>query len=762
MYRWLTVAGSLILFAYLLLAATQAQDGAKPVQPRSADIDFFENRIRPIFAEHCYSCHGPQKQKGELRLDSAAAIRKGGESGVLFIPGKPAESLILQAVNYSEELKMPPKQKLPDQAIQLLTEWVQRGAVLPNDEAKAQNAPWKSHWAFQPLLPSALGREGQAERRNGNAIDHFIKAKLQAANLDFAPPADRRTLLRRAKFDLLGLPPTYEEVQQFVNDPASDEAAFATVVDRYLASSHFGERWGRHWLDLARYADNKGYIGVNVDRSYPFAWTYRDWVVNALNQDMPYDRFLVCQLAADQLGLKDDQRDLAAMGFLTVGRRFINNIHDIIDDRIDVTTRTMLGLTVQCSRCHDHKYDPITMADYYGLYGVFNSSKEPDLENMPLLGMKMGGAETEAFEKELAHFKDDLAKWDKDHEADRKDKPIQFGEQRKPFENKIKRLYADHPGAPPRGMVLMDREKPIEPVIFNRGSPGNRGPKVPRQYISFLKRSDDEPFKKGSGRLELAQKIASSDNPLTARVWVNRVWSHLIGQALVRTPSDFGLRSEPPSHPELLDHLAGSLLQSHWSTKALIRQIMLSRTYRQYADSPASWKTDVENKLVGRMNRKRLEWEPLRDSLLYVSGRIDLKIGGPSVELEKKDANRRSLYAFIDRQNLPGLYRTFDFAIPDTHSPQRFTTTVPQQALYFLNSDFVVTQAQDLLDLPEIKNTTDTTVRLQKLFERCYAREAGTEEIELMVKYLQSHAVKDAWLNVTQALLATNEFLFVD
>lgn len=762
MFRWLTGAGSLILLAYLLLAAAAAQDAAKPAQPRSADVDFFENKIRPILAEHCYTCHGPQKHKGELRLDSAAAIKKGGESGDIFVPGKPEESLIVKAINYSEDLQMPPKQKLPDQSIQLLTEWIKRGAALPNDDAKAIKAPWKSHWAFQPLHPSPLGGEGKGARGDNHAIDHFIQEKFQSAHLNFAPAADRRTLLRRAKFDLVGLPPTYEEVQAFVNDPATDEEAFAKVIDRYLCSPHFGERWARHWLDLARYADNKGYIGVNVDRSYPFAWTYRDWVINAFNQDLAYDRFLICQLAADQLDLKKDKRDLAAMGFLTVGRRFINNIHDIIDDRIDVTTRTMLGLTVQCSRCHDHKYDPITMADYYGLYGVFNSSKEPDLDHMPLLGMKMGGSETAAFEKELTKLTGDLTKWDKDHEADRKEKPIQFEEQRKPFENKIKRLYADHPGAPPRGMVLVDRDKPVEPVIFNRGSPGNRGARVPRQYISFLKKNDDQPFKKGSGRLELAQKIASADNPLTARVWANRVWSHLIGQPLVRTPSDFGLRSEPPSHPELLDYLAGSLVRNHWSTKSLIRQIMLSRSYRQSADSPSSWQADVENKLVGRMNRKRLEWEPLRDSLLYVSGRIDLKIGGPSVDLQKKDANRRSLYAFIDRQNLPGLYRTFDFAIPDTHSPQRFTTTVPQQALFFLNSDFVVSQAQALLDLPEIKETTDTTARLQKLFERCFGRDAGADEIALMLGYLKSHLTKGAWLNVTQALLEANEFLFVE
>jgi hypothetical protein len=745
---------SVIVPLCMLWPQVRAQSGSGESQLKTtAELDFFENKVRPILAEHCYVCHGEKKQKGDLRLDSVAAIRKGSESGPLFVPGKPGESLLVKVLSHSGEVKMPPKQKLSEEAVGNITLWIERGAVLPVATNKPQ-APWKSHWSFQPLSEIA--------QPEGPFIDRFIGGKLASAGLTFTLPADRRMLLRRAKFDLLGLPPTYEEVQEFVKDPSPDEAAFAKVVDRYLASPHFGERWARHWLDLARYADNKGYIGVGVDRTYPFAWTYRDWVVNSFNGDMPYDRFLICQLAADQLDLKDDKRDLAAMGFLTVGRRFIGNIHDIIDDRIDVTTRTMLGLTVQCARCHDHKFDPIASKDYYSLYGVFNSSQEPDLEAMPLLGMKMGGSAADAFEKELHRSKEELAKWEKEHEKDRKEKPIQFGEQRKPFENKVKRLYADHPGAPPRGMVLVDKPKPVEPVIFNRGSPNNRGPQVPRQYITFLSHDKPEPFTHGSGRLELAQKIASPENPLTARVWVNRVWSHLIGRPLVNTPSDFGLRSDPPTHPELLDALARSLIQNQWSTKRLIRGIMLSRAYRQSADAPTSSKLDVENRLVGRMNRKRLEWEPLRDSLLLVSGRLNLKMGGPSVDLLDKKSDRRTLYAFIDRQNLPGLYRTFDFAIPDTHSPMRFTTTVPQQALFFLNSDFVYAQAQAVLKIPEIAQCTEPGGRVQLLYQRCLARGATQEEVRLAERYVQNRSTPTSWIELTQALLMTNEFLFVD
>jgi len=485
-------------------------------------------------------------------------------------------------------------------------------------------------------------------------------------------------------------------------------------------------------------------------------------VVIAFNRDLPYDEFLRAQLAADQLVLKDNQGDLAAMGFLTVGRRFINNIHDIIDDRIDVTMRTMQGLTVSCARCHDHKYDPISAKDYYSLYGVFNSSREPDLEGMPLLGMNPKAEDGEAFKKELTRAKEELSKWEKDHEADRKEKPIQFGEQRKPFENKIKRLYADHPGAPPRGMVLLDKDKPVEPVIFNRGNPGNRGAKVSRQFLPFLNGEKEEPFKVGSGRLELAKAITSRSNPLTARVWANRVWEHLIGKPLVNTSSDFGLRSEPPSNPELLDALAASLLKNNWSTKQLLRNIILSKAYRQSSDAPDSWRSDPENKLLARMNRKRLEWEPMRDSILAVSGQLDATMGGPSVDMFKKGANRRSIYAFIDRQNLPSLFRTFDFAIPDTHSPSRFTTTVPQQMLYFMNSSFLMEQSRALLERSEVKNITDPTERIHRCYHLILARDARPEEIHLAQRFLGTKPDDKNWQRFVQALLMTNEFIFVD
>lgn len=739
------VLGILFLLSTPLLTPLQADEKG----------DYFENHVRPVFAEHCYSCHGPDKSKAGLRLDSITAIKKGLEADKLYVAGKPAESKLVEVLNHTGEVKMPPKQRLSNEQIRHVRHWIELGAVLPAERQKPADDLWKNHWAFLPL--KTLGSASLSK-----AIDQHITQAQQPTGLKLSPQADRRTLLRRAKFDLLGLPATFAEVEAFEKDTSIDDIAYARVIDRLLNSPQFGERWARHWLDLARYADNKGYIGVGVDRTYPFAWTYRDWVVGAFNRDLPYDQFLSYQLAADQLVRKDNKQDLAAMGFLTVGRRFINNIHDIIDDRIDVTMRSMQGLTVQCARCHDHKFDPIGIKDYYSLYGVFQNSKEPDLAEMPLLGMSPPASDKEAFDKELTKAKDELAKWEKDHEADRKEKPIQFGEQRKPYENKIRRLYADHPGAPPRGMVLLDKDKPVEPVVFVRGNPGNRGPKITRHFPAFLTNQKDDPFQVGSGRLELAKAIASPNNPLTARVWANRVWEHLIGKPLVTTPSDFGMRSDTPSHPELLDTLAASLIHSKWSTKDLIRQIMLSQVYRQVSDNAASWKADPENKLLARMNRKRLEWEPMRDSVLMVSGQLDTTFGGPSVDLFKKDSRRRSIYAFIDRQNLPQIFRTFDVAIPDTHSPSRFTTTVPQQMLYFMNSTFVMEQSKAFLEQQAVKQATDPTERIHRCYQLCLARDARPTEVTLVLQYLGDKPDAKAWQRFIHALYMMNEFVFVD
>jgi hypothetical protein len=559
------------------------------------------------------------------------------------------------------------------------------------------------HWAFQAPRQGRLSPEdGQPWART--AIDRLISRRLGEHGLGPAPSAGKRTLLRRLYYDLVGLSPSAQEVQRFQEDQSPE--AYERVVDRLLASGQYGEKWGRHWLDVARYGDTKGYV-FEAAREYSHAYRYRDWVVDALNGDMPYDRFVRLQLAADLMESSAQSEDLAAVGFLTLGRRFITNKHDIIDDRIDVTFRGMMGLTVSCARCHDHVYDPVSIEDYYALYGVFLNSPEHEQEGLP----------------------------------------PQLGELQSPKD----------------GHVLV------------RGNPDVKGKPVPRRFLSYF--SQGSPlFVKGSGRRELAERIAGAENPLTARVLVNRVWSHLFGKPLVSTPSDFGLRSDQPVHHDVLDHLAATFIEKdHWSIKRLIRRIVISSVYRQSSTvSNRAAEMDPDNQLLSHSRRRRLDFEALRDSLLLVSGDLDFTMGGASVRIEKwPPSNRRTLYAFIDRQNLPAIFRTFDFASPDTHAPQRSHTTVPQQALYLLNSQF----AQDVADRVAKRTSAieETTARMRQLYRLVLARNPEQEELELGGRYLTAAQVNrkadknlaiakplDPWARFAHTLLMSNEFAFLD
>ncbi|HEY1377282.1 MAG TPA: DUF1549 and DUF1553 domain-containing protein, partial [Gemmataceae bacterium] len=508
----------------------------------------------------------------------------------------------------------------------------------------------RKHWAFQPLRPGSVPPVQQTDWPR-TPVDRFILARLEAAGLAPAPPADRRTLLRRVTYDLTGLPPTPAEIDAFVHDP--DPEAYARLVDRLLASPHYGERWGRHWLDVARYADSKGYVFME-ERKYPYAYTYRDYVIRSFNEDKPFDRFIVEQLAADKLPLGDDKHPLAALGFLTLGRRFLNNTHDIIDDRIDVVTRGLLGLTVTCARCHDHKFDPIPSRDYYSLYGVFASSVEP--KEPPLIETPQRTAALEAFEKELAKRKAEVAAYRKKRQEakaalsravalvppslgatalraatvlgpnpveqlppEKFDRLLNRADRNKLRElvKKVEAFQANSPAAPARAMALADAPQPVQPHVFLRGNPANVGPAVPRQFLEVLAGPNRKPFTDGSGRLELAKAIADPANPLTARVFVNRVWAQHFGKGLVGTPSDFGLRSDPPTHPELLDHLATFFMDNGWSLKKLHRHILLSAAYRQRSDDrPECHKVDPENAHLWQANRQRLDFEATRDALL--------------------------------------------------------------------------------------------------------------------------------------------------
>jgi hypothetical protein len=905
-------------------AAVGLSQSAAGAEPDPVQLEFFESKVRPILVDHCYSCHSAaaEKLKGELRLDTRAAVLKGGENGPVLVPGKPDESRLIKAVRYDDpDLQMPPKgKKLSPEQIAALETWVRMGAPDPrNGDATelASAAAAKSHWAFQrPIPPPIPPTRNPAWHQT--TIDGFVLAPLEAQGLTPSPKADRRTLIRRATFDVTGLPPTPEEVADFEQDRSP--TAFERVVDRLLASPRYGERWGRHWLDVARYADTKGYV-FEEERRYAYSYTYRDWVIEALNRDLPYDEFLVAQIAGDLVATESDKRPLAALGFLTLGRRFLNNPHDIIDDRLDVVFRGLQAMTVGCARCHDHKFDPIPIADYYSLYGVFAGTHEPDPK--PLISENPNPALRAAYEtarvertKERDDFKaakvqqarrelrskvaDYLLvlrdaqgndkreefirsrqlspavadRWQsrldavaKDHqpvlspvaklgrigtnefaaeaeklavsfaanaEADRKlnalvarlfatNAPSSFAEvteryralfkqvdddwrtltedagkkhQASPtalpdasaeevrqvlyaadsptmvdwdlayrlvptpdqqrfraLQRKLDELEATHPGAPLRAMALVDNNSPYEPVIFKRGNPGSRGSSVPRQFLAALSGPNRTPFSHGSGRLDLARAIASRDNPLTARVLVNRVWLRYFGAPLVRTPSDFGVRSDPPLNPALLDHLAVWFMDHGWSLKQLHREILLSAAYQQASDPVGTreeteafarnQKIDPGNNWLWRMNRKRLDFEALRDSLLAVAGKLDLTIGGQAVQIyNEQPAARRTIYGFIDRQNLPGLLRAFDFASPDTSSSQRFQTTVPQQALFMMNSPFVTDLAQRFVNRPEVRNARSDAERWRRLVEIACQRQPVAAETDAALRFAASHQSK--------------------
>jgi mono/diheme cytochrome c family protein len=764
--------------AAVLLALAAVPAFAADVKKLPAEqVEYFEKTIRPLLVENCVRCHGPKKQQGGLRLDTAEGLAKGTDSGPAVVPGDPAKSKLIQSVKRTNDYAMPPDKALSKEQVAALEAWVKVGAPFPaSGNATVDPAADKKHWAFQPITaPKVPG--GSA-----NPIDAFINAKFAAGKLAPAPPADKRTLARRVYFDLIGLPPTAAQLDAFEKDTRPD--AYEKLVDELLANPHYGERWGRHWLDVARYADSKGYV-FTEDRNYPYAYTYRDYVIRSFNEDKPFNQFVIEQLAADKLTLGDDKRPLAAMGFLTVGRRFSNNIHDITDDRIDVVTRGLMGITVTCARCHDHKFDPIPTADYYALYGVFASSNEP--KELPLIGAVERTKEYEQYAAAQQKLDDAVA-------AER-ERVIRLRKTvngaavgglpgatttpdrllNRADRDKVKRLQKQSDEfrgksefAPPRAMVMNDNPQPAQAVVFVRGNPGNRGARVPRQMPEVT--GPRTPFTDGSGRLELAKAIASPSNPLTARVFVNRVWLHHFGQGLVRTPSDFGVRSDPPTHPELLDFLASQFMADGWSVKALHRRILLSGTYKRSSVIPAEAAADPENLLLSHQNRKRLEFEPLRDSLLAVSGELDPAVYGRSVQLFNAPyPTRRAVYGYIDRQNLPGPFRTFDLASPEQHTPQRFQTTVPQQALFLMNNPFAVDRTKAVAKRDEVAKATSAEAKVKALYRLILSRNPTTEEAALAVAFVtDAEKVKPtvgqlgAWEQLAQVLLLSNEFSFVD
>jgi hypothetical protein len=919
MIKLIARAASSMLLVPLMAVCCFAQGISQGISQRIAQsvaqneaAEYFERHVRPLLIEHCAECHSGGESSGGLALDSRSGLLHGGHSGAAIVPGDPDQSLLVQAIRRTGDLAMPPEVPLDEQAIARIEHWIASGAAWPDtglgkDVQPPGNAG--THWAFKPLEKVTVP---QTAARSHAPVDAFIQARLEEEGLRQSPQAERRTLIRRVYYTLTGLPPTVEQVDNFVRDPAPD--AYEALVDRVLSSPRFGEHWARQWLDVARYSDTKGYVYDREERFWVHAWAYRDWVAKSLNEDMPYDRFLLLQLAADQV---EDRRpeDLAAMGYLTVGRRFLGVRRDIIDDQIDVVCRGMMGVTVSCARCHDHKYDPIPTADYYSLYGVFDSClQEParlspptensefeaelskrqqelqtktaearqataarvrtriadylfaqsELHKYPASGFDQIFSADDLLPEFVRRWQDYLEKckqrqdpvfiaWhtfaelpadtfaesaadvceqlsqlppdqllppvarlfrdpptsfrevcdrygrlfsevsclanggctetenaDRDESDDKCEGPTTgdlFQDPPRPdltdgeFDLLKKVLFdADSPCSVPAGpivhteayfdtntctelwklqskvdrwiidanlpvqyaLTLRDKAEPVEPRIFRRGNPLSPGRQVPRQFLKVLSGEEQTAFQQGSGRWEMAQAVIDPQNPLTPRVIANRIWAHYFGTGLVSTPSDFGTRAAPPSHPELLDWLASELIANDWSLKAIHRHILLSQTFRQSSLGPpdekqlvTSLQKDPDNRLLWRMNARRLTFEEMRDSLLSVTGNLESTMGGkPRPLFEGPFPWRRSLYGLIDRQYLSQTLRTFDFASPDLHAPQRNETTVPQQALFFLNHPMVLDAARSLA---EKHPGLETRAKIDALFRAALQR-APTEQ----------------------------------
>ncbi len=735
-------------------AATLCAPALGADAPSQAGTEFFENKIRPILVDNCYKCHSSkaEKLKGNLSVEFRESLLKGGENGPAIVPGDPDKSLLIKAVRYTDaDLQMPPHdKKLPDDQIASLEAWVKMGAPDPRSAGQGMAAQnWgknrRQHWAFQPIKKVAVPDLDQTNWI-ADPIDAFILAKLQENSLKPNPPADKRTLIRRATYDLTGLPPTPEEVQAFVDDTAPD--AFAKVVDRLLASPQYGERWGRIWLDTARYADTKGDINQNQDVPlFPYAWTYRDYVVKSFNDDKPYNRFVLEQVAADKLPAGKDSSQLAALGFLVLGPRFNDNRNDIINDRIDVVCKGFLGLTVTCARCHDHKFDPIPTQDYYSLRGIFDSCVEPAEE--PALAPVRPTPEYTEFAQKLNALNQELVQGEEQMRALRgpSEKKKELRKEDNQLRRKIAQLQLTDPGSPPCATVLYDTTKPHDSPVFIRGEAENKGEIAPRRFLEVLSGPNRAPFRSGSGRLELAESIISPANPLTPRVLVNRVWLHHFGQGIVTTPDDFGNQSDPPSHPELLDYLAARFMREGWSIKKLHRLIMLSNTYQQSsANNPRFAQVDPQNRILWRANIQRLDFEEIRDSILAIGGQLDLTVGGRPVQLEAGAggfSHRRTLYGKVDRRNLPEIYSHFDFANPDITTGQRYDTTVPQQALFMMKNPLVVELGRRLVNWSGFQDLTGEEARIKFLYERIFQREPTEVEIKLGADFIDESPAPD-------------------
>ncbi len=688
-------------------------------------LEFFERKIRPVLVEQCYSCHSAKaaadgELKGSLRLDTRQALLVGGDSGPAIVPKKPDESPLIEALDYTT-YEMPPSGPLGEQVVADFRKWIEMGAPDPRSGDNAgpiasteiDFKAAREFWSFQPPTRHDQPDVQQSEWIK-RSIDGFVLHQMEDAGLSPSESASRRVWLRRVTFDLTGLPPTPQAVDQFLADDSAD--AKSRVVERLLASPQYGEHWAKMWLDLMRYAEDQAHIvGNNRSLCYPNAYLYRDWVIEALNNDIPYDQFVKLQLAADLLE-PDDDRNHVALGFIGLGPKYYrrNSLEVMADeweDRVDVVGRGLLGLTVACARCHDHKYDPIETEDYYALAGVFASTR---MLNRPL---------------------NDAKKTEK----------------------------AEQTKNPDDAMHIIADSKPQDLNVFIRGDVKKKGDEVPRRFLQVLD-AEAKPFASGSGRLELAEKIVDPQNPLTARVIVNRIWARHFGTPLVDTPSNFGELGSKPSHPDLLDDLAVRFIEHGWSLKWLHREITLSATYGQSSEGTTeAIARDPANKFLSRMSRQRLSIEQWRDTILTLSGRLDSQVGGASIDPQNPDSTRRTVYSEISRLELNSMLALFGHPDPNSHSERRIQTTTPLQKLFVLNSPFMVAQAEAFAQRL-IDERSDFDTRLELAYQLCFSRSPHETELALAQQFLDCDEAESLtrWTQFAQILFASNELQFVD
>ncbi len=811
----------------------------------SEQIEFFEKHIRPVLVDHCYECHsaGAKKIKGGLLLDSRSGVRTGGDTGAVITPGDPEASMLIQAVRHvDEDSAMPPKEKLSSAVIADLEQWVRQGAPDPRSDdtlaavQKKSSIDWtkaRDWWSFRPLHAPTVPPVKDSAWPTSN-IDRFVLAKIESAGLHPAGDADKRSLIRRATYDLTGLPPTPSEVDAFLADARSE--SFATVIDRLLASPRYGERWGRHWLDVVRYADT---AGDNSDFPIPQMYRYRDWVIDAFNRDLPYDQFVREQLAGDLLGGDGDDRlrSITATGYLANARRFGSRVDDYpwhltIEDTIDNLGKAFLGLSINCARCHDHKFDPITQQDYYALYGIFNSTRYPwpgiELEQkqrdlIPLVpsdqtdqALASISAHAQALKKIDQVVKEVREEQKKSEEARAKTAKDQLAEKlnaakeedrrgieerfqveekksaedlRKSLEERI--ITADQTPPLPFAMAyaVTDASKREDAQVQFKGDPSKPGDRVRRRFLTVFGERELPSDDHSSGRRALADWILGDGGSLAARVIANRVWHYHFGHGLAPTPNDFGKQGKPPTHPELLDHLATRLKSLGWSIKAMHREIMLSHTYRQMTTrSEESLVKDPANELLSAFPRRRLDAESMRDTLLLVGGNLDLSPAGEHPFPKPKDwkftqhnpfkaiydSDHRTVFLMSQRTQRNPFLAVFDGADPSASTPVRPTSTTPLQALFLLNDPLVHAQAKRVAERI-CAAAKDRPSHVEYLYRMLYSRPPVAAELTAAIAFLDSTADKlkaagtsnehldaESWAAYVRVLFRLNEFAYLD